>query len=138
MCVCVRARPRVGWTHATRARLSSCKSSPDIQAHGDLQYSAIDVCDSSALEGLTVILLIKLMSCVLASVCAHLLFCHTDFCGLICVYRKQNAAVYLLKRCILLNALFKPCGRLMVPASTINALHLPSSPLPPLSLSHSC
>lgn len=72
MCVCM--RPSIDWSHATHARLSCCKSSPDIQAHVDLQYSVavIDggVCGSSVsgAEGLTVILLIMLISCVCVSV----------------------------------------------------------------------
>lgn len=62
--------PSIDSSHAPRARLSCCKSPSDIQAHGDLQYSVavIDdcVCGSSVsgAKGLTVILLITLISCV--------------------------------------------------------------------------
>lgn len=43
VCVCV--CPSIDRTHATHARLSCCKSSPDIRAHGDLQYSVAVIDD---------------------------------------------------------------------------------------------
>lgn len=67
--------PSIDLSHGTNARLFSCKSSPDIQVHGDLQDS-VSVTDDgvygrsvSRAEGLTVILLITLMSCVCVSMC---------------------------------------------------------------------
>lgn len=93
-CVC----PSIDRTHATHARLSCCKSSPDIRAHGDLQYSVamIDVCGSSVsgAEGLTVILLITLTSRVCVSVRVHLHDCDADFSRLICAQGAKCSCLF--------------------------------------------
>lgn len=94
--------PGIDWCRATPARLSCCKSSPDIQAHGDLQYgvAVIDdgVCGSSVsgAEGLTGILLITPMSCV--GVCVSVYTCM--FVMQISVDSSVLSAVYLTKCCV--------------------------------------
>lgn len=96
-CVC----PSIDRTHATHARLSCCKSSPDIRAHGDLQYSVAvidDRCvwqfsvwgrraDSDSANHTHI-------SCVCVSVRVHLHDCDADFSRLICAQGAKCSCLF--------------------------------------------